>query len=489
MLRISVVNEDFNFPDTSIPSAAETRQSRIRACLAIENLLNPVTNIETESGEDSSDESEISIHDLGEAYDGKLYPKTMAAEEEEDATTLDEMDINGLGGNDVSSDSDRKDLDMSDAEMSDVRCPGHVVVAPNIDSQSDSFPAHGNQHVTTEANKPPVHLPTTSFLRQSSNKRPYIPSLRDTSPDARGPAKKMRKDAQGTSKSALASRTLRESFRSGKLEMNEKKVANWKQKCRTKDPDVEFDKQNISARHSKCGEFVKMKEPYDATRFNEHVKRCTPESRKKRAAAGSSSLWKWIGKTRDNPSSLGSTQTRTRTAVLDAELNYPCPGLTELDDPRVPKYLRRTGFAGGGARALTDIAKNRFGKAFSELGKQKKQEVVDVQLHEHKWRNDHQKLRVFASKCKQHVAKPVLNCRAQPCDECSALLSNKRFKAILRKPTPDDKDFIYTNHRYRSKNLGEIYARTIGLRQIIENPVRSYFFLRNFRCRCLSFVM
>jgi hypothetical protein len=107
--------------------------------------------------------------------------------------------------------------------------------------------------------------------------------------------KKRWKDSQGMSKSALASRTLIELFQSGTLDMNEKKLANWKQKCRTKDPNVEFDKKNIAARHSKCGEFIKMKEPYNATRFNKHIKKCTPEARKKRPAAGTSSLWKWVG--------------------------------------------------------------------------------------------------------------------------------------------------------------------------------------------------
>jgi hypothetical protein len=444
-LRTTVINEDFNFPNISIPSLAEMGQNRIRACLAIENLLNP--SIEDESGEDSSAESEIST-------DG---PLCMNAQDDEDTTTLDEMDLNGSDASTLSSidvtnnvDINREHLEASDSgsDMVNVESPRRVVAV------------HPSAH--------------PFFLSQSSKKRPYTPSfLSDTSSNAESHVKKRRKDSQGMSKSALASRTLIELFQSGTLDMNKKKLENWKQKCRTKDPNVEFDKKNIAARHSKCGEFIKMKEPYNATRFNEHIKKCTPETRKKRPAAGTSSLWKWVGTSRttnNNSSPSGSKQ--TLEAALETEPNYPCPGLTELDDSRIPKYLRRTGFVGGGARALKEIASDRFGKAFSELGEGKKQEVVDVQLHEHKWRNDHQGQRVFATKCKQRVQNPPLNLRAQPCDECTALLSNKRFTAILRKPTPDDKDFIYTNHRYRPRNLGIIYARTIGLREIIENPVR-----------------
>jgi hypothetical protein len=82
-LRTTVINEDFNFPNISIPSLAEMGQTRILACLAIENLLNP--SIEDESGEDSSAESEIST-------DG---PVCINAKVDEDTTTLDEMDFNG----------------------------------------------------------------------------------------------------------------------------------------------------------------------------------------------------------------------------------------------------------------------------------------------------------------------------------------------------------------------------------------------------------
>jgi hypothetical protein len=433
--------EDFNFPDASIPPPEEAGQSRIRpirTCLAIVNLLNPP--VENESGEVSSAESENSICDgcdlhVDESKD-ESHQNAMAAERREDAISINEredastIDIT----NDLKVD---EDLEASDFDVADV-------------------------DITTKDIKP----------QDDSPKRPYTPSFLSDTGSNGGHFEKRRKTSQGMSKSARASRALNEAFRSGKLEMSKSKVENWRQKCRSKDPDVEFDKNNIAARHSKCREFIKMKEPYDASRFNEHVKKCTPQTRKKKPAAGTPSLWRWIGKAGNDPSSSGSAQ--TQASALETEVNYyPCPGLTELDDSRIPKYLRRTGFAGGGARALTVIAEERFGKAFRELEEQKKQMVGDLQLHEHQWRNDHQGLRVFATKCKQRVPTPTLNRQARPCDECSALLLNKRFKSILHKPTPDDKDFIYTNRRYRSKNLGEIYARTVGLRQIIETPVCS----------------
>ena len=46
-----------------------------------------------------------------------------------------------------------------------------------------------------------------------------------------------------------------------------------------------------------------------------------------------------------------------------------------------------------------------------------------------------------------------------------------RSPASLVKPTPLPKNQIYTNSQYRNKLLGEIYGRTIGLKEIIEAPV------------------
>lgn len=136
--------------------------------------------------------------------------------------------------------------------------------------------------------------------------------------------------------------------------------------------------------------------------------------------------------------------------LLDEPLqnSHPCPGLTELDDKWVPVYLRRTGFPGGGARSVAEIAKDLFKRLFSKLGAVKKKRVIDIQLHEHQWRNDHERSRVFSTECKHLVADPAPNVRALPCQPCGDLLRNQRFKAVIRKPIPEDKNYIYTNYRY-----------------------------------------
>ncbi|KAJ6541136.1 hypothetical protein B0H10DRAFT_1754264, partial [Mycena sp. CBHHK59/15] len=130
--------------------------------------------------------------------------------------------------------------------------------------------------------------------------------------------------------------------------------------------------------------------------------------------------------------------------------------------------LQRTAWVGGGGRALTVIAKEKFKKLFSALSKRKKKEVADTQLHEHRWRNDHTNLRVFSARCRKEVLEPTGGSRVLPCSECSAVLSIKGFKQSTRRPVPADKDYIYVNDKYRNQLLGELYARSIGLKEIIE---------------------
>lgn len=49
-----------------------------------------------------------------------------------------------------------------------------------------------------------------------------------------------------------------------------------------------------------------------------------------------------------------------------------------------------------------------------------------------------------------------------------ALFQLKAFKNVLQKPRPDEKNYRYTNVKYRNKKLAYLYGRCTGLREIIE---------------------
>jgi hypothetical protein len=318
-----------------------------------------------------------------------------------------------------------------------------------------------------KSDKPTKNVVTALKRRRTSSDSCESDSESD---NYRRRAGKLRK-SEGKSRSAKASLANREKARRGELEIDEEKYEVWKEKVLETDPNAEFDRSNLrAARHSACGRTVLMKDRYDATRWRAYVKKCEKDLkfRNKKASAGMTTLGKmgWK-KTSDNSKTAGQKQ---------PEKTQPCPGITEEDNGNVPKYLRRTGVLGGGARSITIIALERFGKMFSKLGKKTKKEVVDTQIHEWKWRNDHANMRVFSTKCKHTVLDRAPE-RLLPCTACNTVLRSKGFKAALRKPVPEDKNFIYTNHRFQDPVLGKIYARSIGLKEIVEAPVRRQHYL------------
>lgn len=288
--------------------------------------------------------------------------------------------------------------------------------------------------------------------------------------------------SDGTSRSAKASRARREKLRQGELRVDQAELGRWKQKLLADDPNVEFHPSDVrSVRHSTCGKSILMKEVCDATRWRTHLKNCNGSGKKRKPSAGVPTLLRLgfesvkatmgsiiIEKKSVSTGLEGGDESKADTHNQET---VPCPGIVEANNPRIPTYLHRTGVSGGGARSVKVIAGEIYNKLFSVLGKKAKQNVLDRQQHEHKWRNDHRHLRVFAVACKRTVP----HNDPQPCSECTQVLSSKPFKDALRKSNPEEKNYIYTNHRFRNPLLGNIYARTIGLKELIEMPVSFWY--------------
>ncbi|KAH7904197.1 hypothetical protein BJ138DRAFT_1107029, partial [Hygrophoropsis aurantiaca] len=278
-------------------------------------------------------------------------------------------------------------------------------------------------------------------------------------------------DAIGTSRSAIAARKLRATVKDGTFTTNAMQMEKWKEKIlNDMDLNAQFNEDTCkSVRHSACGRWIEMKEPFDSTRFRNHLKTCSHSKPMKPAAgAGTPTVSQWAKK-------FGITLQKTdnqvkRKVAKDAEERpkpMPCPGITEADEPLIAVYTKRTGFPGGGGRGPMAIAMERYKKRFSQLGKRQKKVVLDQQLHEHTWRNDQQNQRVYSVDCKRQVT-TILDGRIQPCSSCRSLLSNARFRQSVRKKMPKDEDFVHVNYRFRPGAFATIYARTIGLKEIIE---------------------
>ncbi|KAJ7504710.1 hypothetical protein B0H11DRAFT_1709383 [Mycena galericulata] len=285
-------------------------------------------------------------------------------------------------------------------------------------------------------------------------------------------AKKSKKaNGTGTSKSAISAQKTRDALKSGELTVQTAdltRYSTWQNTLRTgkhKDPVVKFHPTDVrQAQHSLCGRWVTMGEAYEAGRWNQHVKTACPVLHPSKKA------WKGDGlKGVPTLAALRFTASGKSSAKKPMRPTQPCPGITASICPRLPTYFIRTGAAGGGSRSTTIIAHELFGKLFRRLKNKDKETVADTRRHERQWANDHSKQRVFSTSCKKTVlAVGVHGTRVLPCSECSAVLNNPRFKQAIRLPVPDDENYLYVNQQYRNQALGHIYARTIGLKEIIE---------------------
>ena len=275
------------------------------------------------------------------------------------------------------------------------------------------------------------------------------------------------KAGEGKSKSAMWARKQRQDFKQGKLAVEPKKFQSWKEQILHDDRLAEFHpKDPRQIRHSVCGHFISVKQLYDLTRWRSHQQTCKAKGK----AAGTKSLLSWFsgpGKRMANETSKQNKEYRS---------TYPCPGLSDQDDKRIPKFLRRTAALGGGGRSIIAIAEERFGRPFGQLDDEEKEEVWAVQQHGHVWRNDHQRLRVYSTTCKKQVPHSHGGGAnyAGPCSACQTVLKLHAFKKALYKPLPQPKNMIYTNMRYRDRVKGELYGRHIGLKDIIETAVCTY---------------
>lgn len=138
---------------------------------------------------------------------------------------------------------------------------------------------------------------------------------------------------------------------------------------------------------------VQMKEPYNVTNFETHLKTC-----KSNKTAGMPTLESLFNKQPKIPEKIVSAPTSKWPAVLPP-LSDPCPSLTETDHPKIPKYLKCSPACGSGAPLLDTIASQFWKKKFSKLSLVQQQKVWSSQHAWLCWYNDAEFGRVFSLVC------------------------------------------------------------------------------------------
>jgi hypothetical protein len=267
----------------------------------------------------------------------------------------------------------------------------------------------------------------------------------------------------GVGASTLASRKLNQKVNDGTFKLNLSRWQNFKEKISFFDKSASFPDPHSaprSVRHSKCGRIVQMKEPYNIANFESHLKTC-----KSNKTAGMPTLESLFNK---------QPKIHERTTVPSESLPNCCPGLTETDHPEIPKYLKRSPASGGGAPSLDTIASQLWKKKFSELSLVKQQKAWSSQRAQLRWYNDAEFGRVFSSACMKfsHLLKPQ-----KPCDQCRALLIDKRFRQALSIPIPTPENVRFTPKHWINKKAIELWGDIHGIKPLVEAYDKVWLFM------------
>ena len=232
-----------------------------------------------------------------------------------------------------------------------------------------SAPVPSPLHVTPEIQASPLtdvdmHVPTKA--KQSR-------SLAFPSPDDR-PLKRAKTTAPvGMSKTAAWKHKALDQIDDGTWVRDTKRWETYKTKLEQLDGHFEVPDEPRLARyvkHSRCGSWLLMSNPYDIGRFKYHVNKCSYST----ASGGMRTLDSYgvIVRPMDTRSPSPSIPL---TFSSPPHTNLPCPGITEKDDIRIAQYMKRTTAYSAGGSNIQDIAKELFSAKFRDLS-QKAKDIV-----------------------------------------------------------------------------------------------------------------
>ncbi|KAK7691172.1 hypothetical protein QCA50_006275 [Cerrena zonata] len=236
------------------------------------------------------------------------------------------------------------------------------------------------------------------------------------------------------------------------------------------DPHAEFDAHNLrSIRCSCCAKWISMRTLYDTRRWKDH--RASAQCRKmQQSKLFTKSLRTFFSTstTKEPPSpaqDLRPSSTPTTTLL--------CPGLLADTYETITTYLARTSTAGGGAPSRKIIALSLFpeldNNSFTWASLTLKQQHMVLRREElqYRWVNRRAVGAVFSSKCQQNIS-VVSEADSTPCMECRKLWKLRTFRNILRRKVPDEENMKYVPKAYRCPELGTIYLKYRGVRELME---------------------
>lgn len=246
---------------------------------------------------------------------------------------------------------------------------------------------------------------------------------------------------------------------------------------------------NLYPRHvwcPQCSDWFPLREVFQSADFQSHYAECKSKNSVAKASSQVSvkNFFSAIPKK--------SSNRFTNKMSLDNNsglLEQSCPGLTKCFDPRIDRYLERTGADGGGAPPyqklhqrvkMTHPRKRDVKRSLRKANKggfyTKSDQAREIRLLEarlYKWIN-HRTLKLVRSR----ECTGISNAKGSPCEPCRALKKLKVFKnALSRKTSPEDK-LKYTPHRFVEGFLHNLTIKYKGLDKLIDETGTESFMLR-----------
>lgn len=236
---------------------------------------------------------------------------------------------------------------------------------------------------------------------------------------------------------------------------NVSKLQNFCNKVLEDDNRAEFDPTNTRrVRCSSCGKWVVMRVLYELRRWSEH--RNSAACRKQqRTALHTSSLTNYFGQPRPTP--------------LTSHVHIPCPGLTTQSDPRIGTYLQRSSCAGGGGSSRVALAARLFsGRKWVDLVTEEQRVVLRREESQFVWRNSRATGAVYASDCKKLAGVASTMESPNPCLACASVRNLRLFQTRIQVPMPTDDNMRFVPISYQCPELGTIYLKYKGVRELVE---------------------
>ena len=363
-------------------------------------------------------------------------------------------------------------IDLSSDYSSENASSATLIEVDELCSSSPSYPSSPAKPATAmkgglHSYFPTVHTGKRSHSQseqppQPSVKRVHMEPMPMTPPSSKPSTARTRRHLEELGQSAANKVALNNAVKAGTFEHDDRKWSAFKSKILAIDPQSEVDDTNSrrarDVLHVKCGKWIRMAMVYDTTLCKRHVQNCKSRT----AKAGMHTL--------DQGLNFVFIQQPGSSSVCDkSPAVWPCPGLSEDDDPQIETYLLRTTVSSAGGISVNAVSEQMYNTPYKNLTEEQKQNVRVGQVHTHRWSLDHQRRQVFAIGEECCLQKVHLNSRKPlPCSACKALLGDHAFQTAINREVPDDVNRKFTPLLYQAAEIAKICAKHSGLGTIFD---------------------